>query len=228
MSAEDAAREALEAEETKGKEPEEGKTYSADYVKALRDEAAEWRVKAQNYKQPWEGVTEDDQKVWQDVIRTTQRDPKAGAKQMKEIAKFLTGEQEEQAAAEGRPAPAAVTQKDVERMVEERVQQSTLQQTINQINVEATAMGYTVGTQDYMDLLWVAEHETDADLKKADQAIQDRRQKWVDDYLEKKSEGGSGWPMPTRGGSAAATQPKDIKTFADAKASMMARLNRDW
>lgn len=228
--AETATTRALEGEEV-----EEGKTYTADYVKTLRQEAAEARIKAKQFSAPWEDVTEDDRKVWEEIIRTTQRDPKAGAEYMKRIAKHLSGEaQAEQAAAQaaaaqaGTQAPPALTQADIDRIVSEKVAAAQQQQIIGQINEEAKALGYEAGSRNYMNLLWVAEHETNADLQAAHKKIEDDRNAAVDAYLRQQEEKtGRRFPVATRGGSAPGEKPKEIKTFADAKAAMQARLERD-
>lgn len=219
------------AGEGAGEVVEDGKTYSSDYVKTLRAEAAEARIKAKQYSAPWEDVTEDDRKVWEEIIRTTQRDPKAGAEYMKRIAKHLSGEAAAEAAATAAQAAQnspALTQADVDRIVNERVQASQTQTIIGQINEEAKRLGYEVGTRDYMNLLWIAEHETNTDIEAAHKKIEADKASLVDEYLKKQeAETGRKWPWATRGGSTPAQAPKEIKTFADAKEAMLARLERE-
>jgi hypothetical protein len=219
-AAEDAARHATAAEGAAS--TAEAKQFPAEYVRALRDEAAEWRIKAQQASAPWTGVTDDDQKVWQEMIRLTQSDKKAAAAYMKTVAEYLDGPAP---AAEGAPAPQ-ITERDIARMVDERVAATTQQGLIHEIEKEAAALGYKPGTREYVNLLWTAEHETEADLQAAHKKLQAEQDERLREALEAREAERRGWPLVPRGGAAPGSEPKQPKTFEEAKASMMARLDR--
>lgn len=218
---ENATRNALAAEEAAN--TAEQKSFSPEYVRDLREEAARWRVQAQQFKEPWNGVSEDDQAVWREIITLTSKDPKAGAEYMARIAAALNPPPPQAPPAGQVRVP---TEQDIQRLVDERVGQNQQQQLIREIEAEARALGYEPNTNDYIDLLWVAENETQADLNKAHEIIQERRSVWVDQEIERRMQEGRGWIRPVRGGAPAATSPKEIHTFEEAKAAMMARFDR--
>lgn len=219
--AEEALRHAQAAESAANVAEADPKSFSAEYVADLRRESANYRIKAQQLGAPWEGVTEDDQKVWQEMIRITQKDPKAGAEYMQNIAKYLQGGQD--------PAPQeqrSMSQQDIARMVDERVSAATQSQIVADINREAQDLGYKPGSLDYMNLLWVAEHETNTDLKAAHKRLEESRESWVNSEIERKRAEMNGWPTPVRGGTPPAPVENKIKSFEDARKAMDARLDK--
>lgn len=197
------------------------KSFSPEYVRDLRQEAARYRVEAQQYKSAWEGVPESDQEIWKRAIKLTNEDPAAGAAYLEELALGLKPVPIQQ----GTTAPT-LTEKDIDRMVSDRLAKAGQDQLVREIEREAEGLGYKPGTREYVELLWTAEHETDADLKAADAKLKKAQTDWFEAELEKRRGESGGWPSAVRRGSPPGQAPKEIKTFADATNALKAHLDR--
>lgn len=205
-------------------------TFSRDYVHKLREEAAGHRTSAkaakeaaERYSNAFGGWDESDADVLLDVLTLAAKDPKEGSKAMAEIAKLLAGDTEETPVAPKGDAPA-LTQADVERVLNEREQKIRLETAVQDVEKEAVALGYEPGTADYFKLLWLTKEKHKFDMKAAHKAMEDEAEAKYQKYLAKKvadvdTEAGAG---PSGGGSFSDAKP--VTSIKDASARTRERI----
>lgn len=208
------------------------KQYDRAYVTKLREEAARHRTEAKaakdaagRYTPVFEAWDEDDANVLLETIRLAATDPKAGAAQLQEIARILGGDiTPTQEAPGGKPQGTALTQEDLDRVLNEREQSQALKAEVANVENEATALGYKKGTAAYFTLLWRTKEEFGFDMNKAHAAMEADKASAVAEYLAGKraeAEGAAG-AGPAGGAAPSAAQP--IKTFRNASDSARARV----
>lgn len=195
-------------------EDEEPKSFSADYVKELRRESANYRTRAKQYE-VFERYTEEDRQVWNSLAETMLNDPRAAAAQMKQIAEALLADEEAEtepeAPAHQGPDPKYLTREDYDRLRQEEAQ--ALQ--VSKIEADARALGYDTEGTDYINLLLIANRETNGDIHKAHETIKAREQAIVQKYLAEKAAEANGTPKVPAAGSAVSGE-RQITNLKDA------------
>lgn len=207
-------------------------TFDRAYVAKLREEAAGHRTRAKaaeekvtRYSGAFDGWEPADADVLLDIVKLAQTDPKAGAKAMQEVAKILAGDVVETPSAPGGEAvTTTITQADLDRILNERDNKAKLAAAVTDIETEAKALGYKPGTADYVKLLWIAQNETDFDLKGADTVIRKERDDAIKAYLDKRAADADGAAGPGPGAGSSISEARPIKTLKDASAATRARL----
>lgn len=97
-----------------------------------------------------------------------------------------------------------LTRAEVAQMLQEvqdQQAQSAQQREVNQVLEAAKDLGYTPGSREAQDLLYLASHETNGDLEKAHEMLTGERQRIIDEYLEGRRQEARGNLTPGSNGS---------------------------
>lgn len=205
------------------------------YVEKLRNEAAENRVKRNEFEQSlgrytsvFDGV--DDATV--DAILALNgkllSDPdKAGPLELIRTAKALLGDRFEDVLKES-DAPQYLTAEEAERKFQSTLEQREKAQReadqLAAVQREATELGYADGTVENSMLFWFAVNETETDLKAAHEKVQAFKQNVIDTFVAEQKKINDGYPPQANSGGAPSDQAEAPKTLAEARAAMERRM----
>lgn len=223
------------APETDLFDDEKVETFSRDYVKKLRDEAAKHRTDKQRYEQAFKGWEPDDQEVWLTTIALANQNPDLAAAELSRIAALLkkdpdaTPEQIAEAAAgpDGKGTkiePEVITKADLDRILAERETAAATERALTEIKTEAKELGYAEGTPDFITLMWLAQNETKGDLKEAHKKIEARNQAIIDGFVQSKA-AAADQPANAAGGGLSVDGSTPIKSISDASNALRAALD---
>lgn len=196
-------------------------SFDRKYVEGLRKESAGYRERAKQYESVFSSYDDDAKGAWLDLAKTFADDPIVAAEKMRTIASEIL-ESSETEANLGADGDVPLTRAEYETLKQEEQAQEAQKAAVREVETEAEGLGYTKDTRDYYNLLLIAQNETGGDMKKADEVFKAERQKMVDDYLAEKAQDASGSSAPVTGQIPSSEQ--EIKSFADAKASLKQRL----
>lgn len=204
----------------------ETQQFPREYVEKLRKEAGDRRTAVKPFEEAFDGYDQEEVDVLLGLVRTLSSDPKTAAAQMAAIVENINEAYKEEADANGDQAPPPVTAKDVEKMLADRDQQAKLDAVTAEIESTAKELGYEQGTEDYIQLLWLANNKTDFDLREAHKLIEGKRQAVIDKYLEDKQAEADGSLRRGPDGSPAG-DAKPVTDFTGARAQLEARLKAE-
>ena len=201
----------------------EAQQFPREYVEKLRKEAADRRAGSKPFQEAFEGYEQEEVDVLLGLVRTLSSDPKTAAQQMAMIVESINEAYKDEEDAGGGKAPEPVTAADVEKMLTEREQKSKVDAVTAEIEKTAKELGYEKDSEDYIQLLWLANNKTNYDLKAAHGLIEGKRQAVIDKYLaDKQAEADGSLKRGPAGGPAGESNP--VKDFSDARARLEARL----
>lgn len=198
------------------------------YIEDLRSESAKYRQRGKRYNEVFDGYEEEAINEWLDLANTLKSDPRAAAGRFQEIAEAILAAEQEAAGQEEAPgaeAPAAetFTRADFERLMAEREAKMDLDRRVAQIEVDARGLGYTVGSEAYQELLWIASNLPSGSIQEAHDRLEAKYQAYYDRRVQ--ALGGKPAPqVPDPNGGVAAPGDGKLKTFADANAALDAWL----
>jgi ATP-dependent Lon protease len=203
-AAEPAAESVLDAELPDGMQK-----FDRTYVEKVRSEAAKNRVAAKEAQEAleaqrskyaeFEQYDDADLQVWKQMAATWQTDPSSAASTMRAIANNVLGDP---TATTAEKVEAAQTleqidnaeqtgeTQDIEKIIEERLQEHTQQQELEtQVRAIETKLGengYEKGTMEYASVLWYASNdpEVGGSIDKAMEKMQSFKQSVIDEYVQ--------------------------------------------
>lgn len=212
--------------------PPEGGSTRDSYTRAefekVQNEAKNLREKYAPYRDTFDEYPDEDREAWIWLAKEYRTNPKGAIEAMERL---VTASKEEQQAAAAEGAKP-LTRAELEAALAERDSQTAAEREaadhkriVDDINHEAEGLGYKQGTIDLSDLFFIAQHETNGDLKAAHEKVSARKQAIIDEYLEAKREEAQGGRRVVRPGSTPGGAPDaGPKTFEDAKASLIERM----
>ena len=173
---------------------EEPSTFSAEYVSELRSEAARYRTEANHYKQAFEGYDDETADTWLTAAATWKDDPATVAEWMVEQGSPYLDKNNEEALTE---AEMPLTRNDLQQILAERDNESATDMAVQSVMSEASELGYEPGSSEYIQLLYIANNETEGDLVAAAEVLDQQYTKMIEAYIAEKS--GNMAPPPTGG-----------------------------
>ena len=173
---------------------EEPSTFSAEYVSELRSEAARYRTEANHYKQAFEGYDDETADTWLTAAATWKDDPATVAEWMVEQGSPYLDKNNEEALNE---AEMPLTRNDLQQILAERDNESATDMAVQSVMSEASELGYEPGSSEYIQLLYIANNETEGDLVAAAEVLDQQYTKMIEAYIAEKS--GNMAPPPTGG-----------------------------
>lgn len=192
----------------------ETQQFDRKYVTGLREEAAKHRTAAKEaaaardrYAAAFGGWGDEDADVLLEAVAQAAADPAAGAATLRQIADLLAGDikQTVEKPAEA-PKIEALTQADLDKILNDRDEAKALQAEITSVEQEAAKLGYEKGTEGYFRLLWLTAHKTNFDMGEADKQIKAERDAVIAEYLASKAPTGAG-AAPSQGSAPSGGQP---------------------
>jgi hypothetical protein len=200
-------------------------------VERLRKESASYRTKAKEYEplaQAFEPYNDEDRKVWNEAMRLFAEDPKSGAEYMDKIAKAVLANYEEQQAAEAEPITdendKPLTRAEYAQLREAEKAQAAQDAEVSRIESEAKELGYDTASDEYTYLLTVASRLQSGDIREAHAKIEASHQARIDAYLAAKAADADGAGSPPVDSGDAPSGERQIRTFGDARAAALARV----
>ncbi len=202
------------------------------YIKELRSEAQNYRNRAKQYNDVFEGYEPEAVEEWLSLASTLKADPAAAADRFGELAEAIRGQFTDPAGKEADAAVAAaedatglteepLTRADLDRIFAERDQKQEMDRLVAKIEVDATALGYQLGTESYDELLFIASRLPSGSIADAHAKMTARNQAIIDKYVA--DLGGKPAPM-IPGNGAPASGETGYKTFEEASSALDAWL----
>ncbi len=138
---------------------------SAAELKRARDEAAASRIEAKRFKDAFEGYEDDEVAEALAMYRAITENPAEAHKKFAATTERIKKHLEEtgQLSPEGAADPKYLTREDLKAIEDERALENAVQGILR----ETTALGYTEGTPEHKHLLDVAARETNGDVQAA-------------------------------------------------------------
>ena len=196
------------------------------YIEDLRNESAKYRKRGQRYNDVFDGYEEDAIEEWLSLANTLKSDPRAAALRFQELAEAINAaaqQEEPQVPADEAPAQETFTRADFERLMAEREQKADLDRRVAQIELDARQLGYTVGSEAYNELLWVASNIPSGSIQEAHDRLEAKYQAYYDRRVA--ALGGKPAPVvPDPNGGVAAPGDGKLRTFEDANKALDAWL----
>ena len=173
---------------------EDPPVFSAEYVAGVRNEAARYRTEANRYKQAFEGYDDETVDTWLTAVATWKEDPATVAEWMVEQGSPYLDKNNEEAFNE---AEMPLTRNDLQQILAERDNESATDMAVQSVMSEASELGYEPGSSEYIQLLYIANNETEGDLVAAAEVLDQQYTKMIEAYIAEKS--GNMAPPPTGG-----------------------------
>ena len=196
-------------------------TFDRPYVERLRAEAAEYRTKAQAYKD-LESLTPEKRDAWLTLARTMETNPTQAYQWLDEIVKSAPEVLQQQ----GGPAPVSVvpageaplTRADLDQILGQRDAAQVEKQLINEVYGDLKAVGIDAESSDPVEaataiaIMKVAAETTGGDIKAAyDLVVTGPRQKAIDAFVaEKATQGRTPRPVTGQAPSGERTRPEGM------------------
>lgn len=195
--------------------------FDRTYVEKLRKEAADRRTAVKTYEDHLGDFEESDRSLWLGLSKELASALKSGDKsritaaagKLDEVAKGLRGETPPAPTADDKPKdePKYMTEADFDRRQAERDARLSIESKVKDL-------GYTPGTSDHRELLWIAANETKYDLDAAHAKLEERNQAIFDRMAGKKTQV-SGGPSPVTDKGSSPSGERKIKNLKDADAA---------
>jgi len=173
---------------------EDPTVFSAEYVAGVRNEAARYRTEANRYKQAFEGYDDETVDTWLTAVATWKDDPATVAEWMVEQGSPYLDKNNEEAFSE---AEMPLTRYELQQILDERDNESATDMAVQGVMSEASELGYEPGSSEYIQLLYIANNETEGDLVAAAEVLDQQYTKMIEAYIAEKS--GNMAPPPTGG-----------------------------
>ena len=173
---------------------EEPPVFSAEYVAGVRNEAARYRTEANRYKQAFEGYDDEAVDTWLTAVATWKEDPATVAEWMVEQGSPYLDKNNEEAFDQ---AEMPLTRNELQQILAERDNESATEMAVQSVMSEASELGYEPGSSEYIQLLYIANNETEGDLVAAAEVLDQQYTKMIEAYIAEKS--GNMAPPPTGG-----------------------------
>jgi hypothetical protein len=173
---------------------EDPPVFSAEYVAGVRNEAARYRTEANRYKQAFEGYDDETVDTWLTAVATWKEDPATVAEWMVEQGSPYLDQNNEEAFNE---AEMPLTRYELQEILAERDNESATEMAVQGVMSEASELGYEPGSSEYIQLLYIANNETEGDLVAAAEVLDQQYANMIEAYIAEKS--GNMAPPPTGG-----------------------------
>ena len=173
---------------------EDPPVFSAEYVAGVRSEAARYRTEANRYKQAFEGYDDETVDTWLTAVATWKEDPATVAEWMVEQGSPYLDKNNEEAFNE---AEMPLTRYELQEILAERDNESATEMAVQSVMSEASELGYEPGSSEYIQLLYIANNETEGDLVAAAEVLDQQYANMIEAYIAEKS--GNMAPPPTGG-----------------------------
>ena len=173
---------------------EDPPVFSAEYVAGVRNEAARYRTEANRYKQAFEGYDDETVDTWLTAVATWKEDPATVAEWMVEQGSPYLDKNNEEAFDQ---AEMPLTRNELQQILAERDNESANDIAVQSVMSEASELGYEPGSSEYIQLLYIANNETEGDLVAAAEVLDQQYTKMIEAYIAEKS--GTMAPPPTGG-----------------------------
>lgn len=156
-------------------EPPAVETFDRPYVEKLREEAAEYRVRAKEFNEAFEGYDDDTRAKFLDMARGLNDESRhvEVANEFVAIGKRVLEAYGVDVSNLGEVDPnRPLTLKELEAREAKQAEDRAAQESIARIAKEVEELGYAAGSPDHYALLRVAHDDPDGDLKKAHERLQ--------------------------------------------------------
>ena len=216
----------------------EPKVFDEAYVKELRAENAKWRTQLRELESEFEGIDPEERRTLAEFARLSRAAESGDEQAAQQLAELLGVEGDEQPPAQAATPPTydeayfrRLAAEEAARIADERDQQRSAQEGVQQVISRAEALGYKHGSEDYI-LLMRAANSIDPNtledpstlLVEGDKLVKAYKQQIVEEYLAGKgTRADTSLAVPT-GGSAPAHQVEPPKGWADARERLHERL----
>ena len=222
--------------------PETQAVFSRSDMSKVREEAAKWRTQLREvesqwtpYKNAFDGVDPEDQRVFLELIQTYKQDRTAAGQMFAQIAQGLTPAEQAQVAEdiqEAKDAGEALTPDAVKRMVFEALQErdsvAKQEQAVNSIYAELEAGGYSRDSWQGVAILKIASDDPTGSVQAAIAKFQqETKQKAIDEYVAGKAQQ-PGYITPGTNAGTGATTPTTISNLTDSRKAAEAYLRDRW
>lgn len=173
---------------------EDPPVFSAEYVAGVRNDSARYRTEAARYKKAFEGYDDETVDTWLTAIATWKEDPATVAEWMVEQGSPYLDKNNEEAFDQ---AEMPLTRNELQQILAERDNESATEMAVQSVMSEASELGYEPGSSEYIQLLYIANNETEGDLVAAAEVLDQQHTKMIEAYIAEKS--GNMAPPPTGG-----------------------------
>lgn len=200
-----------------------GDTFDRKYVEKLRRESASYRERAKKFESMFEGYEDGAVDEWRTMISTFKSDPKSVAEQWQDLSQKVLSQftpQEQDAIEEAlNDEDQPLTMKQLQEILTQREQEQEMESMVRGIEQEAQDLGYNIKSREYKILLMTAQELPSGSLEEAHQLLEAEKQREFDKRIADLEKAGGGYIRPSDK-VGVASQEKEIKTMADAKAAL--------
>jgi hypothetical protein len=177
-------------------------TFDRPYVEKLRQEAAQYRTRAREYEEAFEGYDPETKAAWLQFAQLQYRAAQGDQDALAQLEEFY-GDDEEEAPEEESDFPQfkskaefdeynrQIAREEYERLTSVREQHQAQVAAVKQVRATAEGMGYKFGTPEYRAVLGFANEpdiiSSDAPLEAAHQRMEAWKQQIIQEYLAGKS-----------------------------------------
>lgn len=190
-------------------------------VREAREEAKRYRLRAKEYDEVYDGLDDAGRGFLLELNKALKAGDTDAAQAMWDQLFTADPADPDPAAA---PPATAMSADDIDRIVEEKLaareQARQKEQAIADLDHQAEALGYKPGTRDYVNLLFVANHETNGDIAAAAEALKADRQKVIDEFLASKASDSEQHTTPAAPNGSAPSGERPITDLRQAKAGL--------
>lgn len=219
-------------------EEAEGEPLRPAQARKLREEAHGLRERVKGYEEAFSGLGDEQRAAYLDSARLLATDPQAWAAEMEPILAHIKGQADAPAPTPDADDDRPPTKAEIEKMWEEREAKKEKERTeaeqqrqiVEAINQEMTDLGYDPkaekGTADFRRatmLRTIAINETDGDLKRAHELLEEDRRGAVRAVADKKQRQANGSTPVAQGQAGAKT-----KTLPPMYLPGTTRINPEW
>lgn len=165
-------------------------TFDRKYVESLRNENANWRVKAQTYEQAFAEYSDDERAKFLQLAQglSNEATHRETAREFVTIGKRILEAYGEDVGDLSPPDPnRPLTAAEFEQKLQQERADRDMQENIRRIAGEVRSLGYEEGSLDHYALLQAANQNPQGDLKQAHEAVQAWKKGIIDSFIKEHS-----------------------------------------
>jgi hypothetical protein len=207
-----------------------GDSFDRKYVEKLRRENASYRERAKKFETAFEGYEDGAVEEWKSLISGFKSDPAAAAQYMADLSANVLQqfnqlpEDKKQEVLDDANAhldadEKPLTRRELEQFYAQKQEEQELSGMVQDIEYEATELGYNLKSREYKLLLMTAQEIPSGDLKEAHNILMADRQRAIDEYVTSKGKD-AGRKVPVGNLVGVPDTSNQIKSFKDAKTAL--------